>query len=432
MSIRLSAVLQVLRKEAGEMRRDRTLAINLVLIPLFLYPLMGLLGYQVWLIMEGASERRVSVAYLDGTAPSAVPFILSELHSVRWEEIPGALGDGSGDAPADAGRFRAWRDSLDNAGADAPVALLQWRARAPAAPDTALVIWDSSSDRSAEVKTAMERAIDRVRDERVLGAALAAGLDSSDVRPWTVESRNIASAEERGRQILSYILPLTLMIFLNMGLMYTAVDSIVGERERETFETLLVAPLHRAELLLGKYAAVVAGSLLALVLNLASFTLFLGFVLRLLPGDFQQELRFGISPGAAGLILLTGLLTAAFLASLYMLAASPSKNYRQGQAAVMPLYFLGFMPAMMVITSPDPFTVARAAIPVMNSAGLIKAALLGRLAPAPAAVTLVVLAACTAAALYVTGRLGMREELYMDPEITLRRLLAAARSRRNH
>lgn len=429
MSIRLTGVLQVLRKEVGEMRRDRTLAINLVLIPLFMYPLMGLLIYQVWLVMEGASEKQISVAYVDEAAPSTVPFILSEMHTLRLEDIPAPLG---GDSPPETypAVFRAWRDSLDKAGAEPPVALLDWRTRSPAAPDTAFVIWDSSSERSGKVKDAMARAIELVREARIYGAALAAGLDSGDVRPWNVEGENIASAEERGRQMLSYILPVTLMIFLNMGLMYTAVDSIVGERERGTFETLLVAPLHRAEVLLGKYASVVAGSVVAVIMNLASFTILATFVLRLLPEAAQEEFRIGISPLTAALIVFTGLLTAAFLAALYMLVAAPSKNYRQGQAAVMPLYFLGFMPAMMVITSPDPFTTSRAMIPIMNSAGLIKAALLGQLAPAPAAVTMATLLACTVAALVFAGRLGMREELYMDPDITLRRLLAAARARK--
>jgi len=54
------------------------------------------------------------------------------------------------------------------------------------------------------------------------------------------------------------------------------VDAVAGEKERGTMETLLVAPCGRAELVLGKFLAVLAVTLVAATLNLASMALTLG------------------------------------------------------------------------------------------------------------------------------------------------------------
>ena len=106
--------------------------------------------------------------------------------------------------------------------------------------------------------------------------------------------------------------------------------------------------------------------------------------------------------------------------------AIPSKTYREGQAVLTPFYFATFIPGLMVSTSNDPFSVRQAAIPLLNSVALFKSVLLGELPPAPIVVTLVVLAATTAIALSVASRIVGREEVFLDPRVTLRGLFAMA------
>ncbi len=208
---------------------------------------------------------------------------------------------------------------------------------------------------------------------------------------------------------------------LAMGTFYSALDAVVGERERGTLETLLVSPLERGEILLGKYAWVLSASVVTLVLNLASMALFLGFLLQLV--DIGEDVQVQIAPGAFGLIFVTAILTAALLSAVLMTAAIPAKTYREGQATLTPLYLMTMAPGLIVASSQQPFTVKQACVPLLNSCALFEAALKGEATVATVGITWVVLVAVTAAVLAVAARIVSREDIYLDPDLSLRRLL---------
>jgi ABC-type Na+ efflux pump permease subunit len=212
-----------------------------------------------------------------------------------------------------------------------------------------------------------------------------------------------------------------LLLMLGQGAFYSTLDTIVGERERGTLETLLTAPLGRGELLLGKFLMVVLSSVVALVLNLASLTLFLGFLLdQVKAGD---EIRVVLAPAALLAIVPAAVLTAAFLAAVFMVIAAFARNYREGQAMLTPVYVLILIPGMLVSFDDQPFSLAHAAVPVLNAVALFESALEGELPPGPIAVTLAVLAVTAAAALAFAARVATREETYLDPGRALRRLV---------
>jgi sodium transport system permease protein len=377
MSFRAGAALRVLAKEIREARRDRNLVIGLVLVPLFLYPVIGLGIVQVVYVTKGIAERRPIRIAVDSAVPERIVERLRERGNVEIVEARAGRWD--------EGAFRAERDAqeLD--------ALVVW-----AAEDSAVVYDDRARDRSVRAGDAVREELERWGRERALGALAGVGLGEGDWDLWRLVEEDTASAAERGKKLLASALPMILLLMLGLGTFYSALDTVVGERERGTLETILVSPLRRSELLVGKYLWVVLASVVALVLNLASMTIFLGFVLSLLDVE-GVSLRVG--PGAFFLIVVTALLTAGFLAAVLMVIAIPSKTHREGQAVLTPFYFATFVPGVIISTSSDPFSLRQAAIPLLNSVALFKSALLGELPAGPIAVTLGVLAVATGLAL---------------------------------
>jgi sodium transport system permease protein len=408
MNFRARAALRVLAKEIREARRDRNLVIGLVLVPLFLYPVVGLGIVQIVYVTKGIAERRPTRVAVGSDVPARIVERLRARENFAVVEA----GDGAWNEAA----FRAEREArkLD--------ALLVW-----AGEDSAVVYHDQSRDRSVAARDAVREELEKWGRSLALGALADVGLGEGDYDLWRLVEEDTASAAERGKRILASALPMILLLMLGLGTFYSALDAVVGERERGTLETILTSPLRRAELLLGKYVFVVLASVVALVLNLASMTIFLGFVLKLLD---VEGVSLQVSPEAFLLIVVTALFTAAFLAAVLMVIAIPSKTYREGQAVLTPFYFATFIPGLMVSTSNDPFSLRQAAIPLLNSVALFKSALLGELPAGPILVTLAVLAAATGLALAVASRIVGREEVYLDPRVTLRGLLALA-GRRN-
>jgi len=164
-----------------------------------------------------------------------------------------------------------------------------------------------------------------------------------------------------------------------MGTLYPALDTVVGERERETLETTLLAPVSRESILLGKFAFVVFAGVLAAMLNLASLavlarhTMF-GFLL-------DQGAEIEIPAPAVPLILVATVLIAVFYAAVVMVIAGFARTFREGQSFVTPFWTLSFQPAVVVALPGIELNHFTAWIPVANVALMFRAAISNRFDP---------------------------------------------------
>ena len=182
------AVMRVLRKDLRESLRDRSLLLQLVVIPLFLYPLLGFAGWQVYLVSQGAAQKRPLVLMVDADTPGAVLERLQERADLTVVATPEQ--DDAADRPVSEERFRLQRDRDDTG---APDAMLSWWRPAGAAGDSAAVFYDRSRDRSGQARTRAVTALRAHRDSLVRARAEELGLRDADLNPWTVESENVAT-----------------------------------------------------------------------------------------------------------------------------------------------------------------------------------------------------------------------------------------------
>ena len=411
--IEAAAVRRVIAKELREARRDRNLILNVVLIPMFLYPILGFGVLQVLQVVRGIGERSSTVIALAGDVPAAVRDSLEAGHATLLLDAPEDVVRGG---PAE---FRRWREDIAAQDEAAPHALLVWTRGARG--DSARIVHDGSRDRSMDARTRIEDAIEAWRQARAREVFASAGLTEADLERFRVESENTASAVQRGRQVLASGLPLVLLLMLCVATAATAIDTIVGERERGTLETLLVSPLARADVLVGKYLFVVMAAMAAFSLNLLSMSVFVGWVLKLL--DAGEEIRISLDPLSVLLMLGAALLLAALLAAVFMVLAIPARTYREGQAALSPAYLLAMVPGLAVGASSEAFGMSQAVIPVLNATALFEAVLLGNTPALPVAVTYFVLALVTGVVLAVAARIASREDAFLEPKLSLRELL---------
>jgi sodium transport system permease protein len=420
MNLRLQAVGRVLRKEIREASRDRTMLVNLVLIPLFLYPVLGFGALQVFQIIQGVSEREISTVLVGEQVPEKVREALAAEDGLVVADVPPVLTLRAGEIPSRA-EFRAYRQERVEAGEPGPDALLLWAPGSGGAGDTAWVFYDASRDRSSSARSLIDEKLDDWRRETALARIEEVGLGESDLDLWELTEENTASAAQRGQDVLAAILPITLLIMLTMGSMYAALDSVVGEKERGTLESILTAPLTRGEILTGKFLYVALASVFSLLLNLVSLSLFVRFALHLMLPEAEIEIEIGAS--AFLLIFIGALLSAGFFAALLMIAAATAQNYREGQAALMPFYLGALVPGMMASVTRAPFDLKQALIPVVNLVAMFKSVLKGEMPTVPIVVTFVVLAFLTVVMLALATRISAREDVYLETRVGLKNLL---------
>ncbi len=157
-----------------------------------------------------------------------------------------------------------------------------------------------------------------------------------------VENREIAQPKAVAGLRLGMMLTMFLFIFIMMGGAMVAADSIAGEKERGTLETLLTTAASRLEILTAKQLSIlVMAALITLIQvgNLLAFVAFKGF-----PG--MGEMSGVLSPGIVVLLIFLCLPMAALACSALLLVSGWAKSYKEAQMYLMPMMLLGIVPAL--------------------------------------------------------------------------------------
>lgn len=162
------------------------------------------------------------------------------------------------------------------------------------------------------------------------------------------------------------MLPMLLLTFLISGVTAIAVESIAGEKERGTLATILMTPISRFKLALGKVLS------LAIPATISGLASFLGLVLSLpnLAGEFELVIVPSMYIALAFVIFITVLVFVVLIALISALA----KSVKEAGQLVSPFMIIVMVAALVVgfvTINSDLFY----CIPVLNSILAIRGSL---------------------------------------------------------
>lgn len=181
----------------------------------------------------------------------------------------------------------------------------------------------------------------QVIEARVLASK---GLTKSSVEPLQFDERKVIVGTSDTSEILIGFLPYLIVVYAFFGGMATASDLVAGEKEKLTLETLLIAPVGRSQIAMGKFLS------LATICLMGSLSALLGFVIAGLSGlDIFSKLfpkGVGISLGQVGVIVLVLIPTVAFFAGMLLAISTLAKNSREAQSHLAIVSIVVMMPAM--------------------------------------------------------------------------------------
>ena len=192
-----------------------------------------------------------------------------------------------------------------------------------------------------------------------------AGLPANVTQPFQVEEKDLAEEEGKsGIAIWAKLLPLMLLLWALTGAFYPAIDLCAGEKERGTLETLLCSPAQRSEIVLGKLGTVMVFSIMTAILNLASIGVTGWLVVSKIPmmGD-----KVGMPPWLAIVWLLPILIpVAALFSALCVALAAFAKSTKEGQYYLMPVLLIVLPLAILPMTPNVELNLGTSLIPITN------------------------------------------------------------------
>lgn len=193
---------------------------------------------------------------------------------------------------------------------------------------------EGSRQAGRRLRTALMRWKQYLREVRLIRQGLPANFDD----PFIIQdSEPIKPPDQLAADglldLLVRVFPFLLVMWSLAGALYPAVDLCAGEKERGTMETLLISPASREELVWGKFLAIWVLSGATALLNLASMGMTSAQFSAMLPHDV-------LSPAAIFWCVLLVLPLSAFFSAVSLAIGAYARSSKEGQYYLMPLFLV--------------------------------------------------------------------------------------------
>jgi len=372
---RWSNVWLIYAREMRDQSRDRRTLFTIIVLPILLYPMLGMLLLQ---IAQFSREYPTVVCVVGGEHLDGLPPLLAddgfakelrdnhqnqkqkqkqsiEVVRYRWDEY----------ATKDLLKLasEAWvRDAIYDIVIIVPPEMTSGIVRSadgdesitlgPAAANLELV-FNIASDQSLVARDRVSEILNRWRERWVTALMSSRNLEMSLLQPFGVVSRDIAPTSVRDAAFWSKMLPFIMLVWAMTGAFYPAIDLVAGEKERGTLETLLCSPALRGEIVWGKLLAVTTFSMMTAILNVGSMLVTSALVFRQMASAALGASEAFSSPPLIPLLwLIVALLPLSALFSAVALAvAAMAKSSKEGQYYLMPLMMVS-MPLVLLPMMP--------------------------------------------------------------------------------
>lgn len=198
------------------------------------------------------------------------------------------------------------------------------------------IYYNSAKPESEEVNQMLVETLNNYEDSITNRFDINAGEKTYDM----------ASDKDVTGQMFSMLLPMLLMTFLFSGCISVAPESIAGEKERGTIATLLVTPMKRSSLAVGK---IVSLSCISLLSGIASFVGTMLSLPKLMNGAAGLDTSFYT---VKDYVLLLGVIlsTVLLLVALISVISAFAKSIKEASSICSPLMILtmvvSFVPMM--------------------------------------------------------------------------------------
>ena len=319
----MSNILTVIKKEFARFFGDRRMILMMLLPAILMYIVYSFMGTAMVNMLSPDDDYTPTAAAVN-IPDSVMTFVQSAGITVQY-----AMADEIVDIKERISKKEAELCIVFPSDFDRQVAAYDAQISTGDAPDIE-IYFNSTEPNSTDVYRRIYEALDAYE------ASLANKFDINR----EIADGDLATAKDMSASIISSMLPMLLMMFLFSGCMGLAPESIAGEKERGTLATLLVTPLKRSELAIGKITSLAALSFLSGIIMAVSTILSLP---KLMKGA-EDIIDTGIySVVDYVFLVITILSTILLIVAMISIVSAYAKSVKEANTAVMPLMFLSML-----------------------------------------------------------------------------------------
>ena len=342
--------ITVMKKELARFFGDRRLVITTLLLPgCMIYLVYSLLG-NIMMKSLLPEEAYVAKAYVVDM-PESLQENLRTLR-VDWH-------------PADREQLTQIRQEIQDKQVDGLVvfpqdfdeAVTEYQVNSKEPAPNVEIYYNSIETESSNFYSEVTKILDEYENSLV---------NKLDINAGDSVYYDCATSKDTTGQMFSLMMPMLLMMFLYSGCMSVAPESIAGEKERGTMATLLVTPIRRSSLALGKVFSL---SIIALLAGCSSFIGTFAALPKMMGGEMTGVDSSVYVSMDYIMLLIVILSTVLVLVSAISLISAFAKSVKEASTTVSPLMIvITFVSLAPMLTKGNEIPLYRYLIPVYNSA----------------------------------------------------------------
>lgn len=239
-----------------------------------------------------------------------------------------------------------------------------------------VTLWyDSTMSSSDEAETRVSRVLSRTGELVVKTRLRDRSLSPDFLTPMQLEGKtNLASRSQEILAAVGGFLPYLVIVYAFLGALYPAIDLGAGEKERNTLETLLLAPPTRTEIALGKFLVILLASLTASILGVASIAISFYYII---PAGVLEQANLQLDYTTMIAVTLLALPPAAAISGIFLAISIFARSFKEAQNYIAPMQFLIILPPLAAMLPGIEMNWKLAWVPLVNVSLLAKEFLKG-------------------------------------------------------
>lgn len=410
-------------RELNDQLRDRRTLFTITILPILLYPLLGLLMMQiaqfsrehtVKVRVVGAENWPSDLPLLDAKDVLAVSTGVDRLEQlVEFAAVPWPSDSASVDVAKSVesiqleSKLAIQQDIVDAVlivkpgfetglltrltsadGEDAKLEFDPSESKVAYGEPDALdsshglhLVANMARDRSQVAHRRLSLILNTWKEHWVANQLASAGMNPELVAPLKLSQTDTAHSSVKRAMLWSKVLPFVMLVWALTGAFYPAIDLCAGEKERGTLETLLSSPARRREIVWGKLLTISVFSVGSATLNLMSMHLTAGIIVKQLAAQGGAQLTAALGPmplHAFGWLILLLLPMAAFFSALALAVAALARSTKEGQYYLMPLLLVTLPLVALPMLPSLELNLGTSLVPVSGAVFLVRSLIEGR------------------------------------------------------
>lgn len=201
---------------------------------------------------------------------------------------------------------------------------------------------------------------------------LARGINPAVTAALAVETIDVSTPQSKAAASMLMILPYFIVLAAFIGGLHLAIDTTVGERERGSLEPLLINPVTRRELILGKLGATLVFTAIAVIETLLAFYV----ILNILPTE-ALGVKISLSLDTLSRIALIAVPMMLLAGAFQMIIATFTRSIREAQNYLSYISIVPALPGMFLAFIPFKMKLWMMLIPIFGQQLLINQAMRG-------------------------------------------------------